>query len=73
MPESLITLTNVQKIYRTDRMETIALQGVNLSIERGEFLSIMGVDDQVDLSSIVPRVYLLTRMLMDFGRNPSLR
>jgi putative ABC transport system ATP-binding protein len=42
MPESLITLTNVQKIYRTDRMETIALQGVNLSIERGEFLSIMG-------------------------------
>ncbi len=42
MPESLITLTNVQKIYRTDRMETIALQGVNLSIERGEFVSIMG-------------------------------
>jgi len=31
------------------------------------------VDDQVDLSSIVPRVYLLTRMLLDFGRNPSLR
>ena len=42
MPESLITLTNVQKIYRTDRMETVALQGVNLSIERGEFVSIMG-------------------------------
>jgi len=42
MPEPLIALTNVQKIYRTDRMETIALQGVNLSIERGEFVSIMG-------------------------------
>jgi putative ABC transport system ATP-binding protein len=42
MPESLVALTNVQKIYRTDRMETIALQGVNLSIERGEFVSIMG-------------------------------
>jgi putative ABC transport system ATP-binding protein len=42
MAESLITLTNVQKIYRTDRMETIALQGVSLSIERGEFVSIMG-------------------------------
>ena len=42
MPESLIALTNVQKIYRTDRMETIALQGVNLSVERGEFVSIMG-------------------------------
>jgi putative ABC transport system ATP-binding protein len=42
MPEPLVALTNVQKIYRTDRMETIALQGVNLTIERGEFVSIMG-------------------------------
>jgi glutamate carboxypeptidase len=32
-----------------------------------------GVDDYADLSSIVPRVYLLTRMLMDLGRNPSIR
>jgi glutamate carboxypeptidase len=30
-----------------------------------------GVDDYADLSSIAPRVYLLTRMLMDLGRNPS--
>ena len=29
-----------------------------------------GVDDYADLSSIVPRVYLLARMLMDLGRNP---
>jgi glutamate carboxypeptidase len=28
------------------------------------------VDDYADLSSIVPRVYLLSRMLMDLGRNP---
>ena len=42
MPEPLIALSNVQKIYRTDRMETVALQGVNLGIERGEFVSIMG-------------------------------
>lgn len=32
-----------------------------------------GVDDYADLSSIVPRVYLLTRMLMDLGRNPSVK
>jgi glutamate carboxypeptidase len=32
-----------------------------------------GVDDYADLSSIVPRVYLLTRMLMDLGRNPSIK
>lgn len=42
MTEQLVTLTNVQKVYRTDRMETIALQGVNLAIARGEFVSIMG-------------------------------
>ena len=30
-----------------------------------------GPDEYVDLSSIVPRVYLLTRMLMDLGRNPA--
>jgi glutamate carboxypeptidase len=32
-----------------------------------------GVDDYADLSSIVPRVYLLTRMLMDLGRDPSIQ
>jgi len=32
-----------------------------------------GVGDYADLSSIVPRVYLLTRMLMDLGRNPPIR
>jgi glutamate carboxypeptidase len=32
-----------------------------------------GVDDYADLSSIVPRVYLLTRMLMDLGHNPAVR
>jgi len=32
-----------------------------------------GVDDYADLSSIVPRVYLLSRMLMDLGRNPSVQ
>jgi putative ABC transport system ATP-binding protein len=42
MAEPLVALTNVQKVYRTDRMETIALQGVNLAIARGEFVSIMG-------------------------------
>jgi glutamate carboxypeptidase len=31
-----------------------------------------GVDDYADLSSIAPRVYLLTRMLMDLGHSPSI-
>jgi putative ABC transport system ATP-binding protein len=42
MSEAIISLTNVKKVYRTDRMETIALQSLNLQVKRGEFVSIMG-------------------------------
>jgi putative ABC transport system ATP-binding protein len=38
----MINLTNVEKVYRTDRIETVALSDVNLTIGEGEFVSIMG-------------------------------
>ena len=38
----MIRLENVEKVYRTARIETVALSGVNLDIEEGEFVSIMG-------------------------------
>jgi len=38
----MIRLAEVEKVYRTDRIETVALSGVNLDIEEGEFVSIMG-------------------------------
>ncbi|WP_161888043.1 ABC transporter ATP-binding protein [Pontibacter russatus] len=38
----MITLTNIEKVYQTKSIETVALQHVNLSVPRGEFLSIMG-------------------------------
>lgn len=38
----MITLTSLSKIYRTSEIETVALENVNLTVERGEFLSIMG-------------------------------
>lgn len=38
----MITLTNLEKIYRTKEIETVALENVNLTVEKGEFLSIMG-------------------------------
>lgn len=38
----MITLTNLSKIYRTSEIETMALENVNLQVDRGEFLSIMG-------------------------------
>src|SRR6476646_10932812 len=38
----MIKLENVDKVYRTDRIETLALQNINLDVEQGEFVSIMG-------------------------------
>ena len=42
MSVPMIRLDNVEKVYRTDRIETVALSGVNLDIEEAEFVSIMG-------------------------------
>ncbi|HVR96340.1 MAG TPA: ABC transporter ATP-binding protein [Thermoanaerobaculia bacterium] len=38
----MIRLHNVSKLYRTERMETLALQRINLDVAEGELLSIMG-------------------------------
>ena len=38
----MIRLTGVNKVYRTEEIETQALENVNIDVERGEFLSIMG-------------------------------
>lgn len=39
---SIISLQNIEKIYRTDEIETLALENVNIEINKGEFVSIMG-------------------------------
>ena len=38
----MISLNQVEKVYRTRTVETLALNNINLSVEQGEFLSIMG-------------------------------
>src|SRR5580692_5557609 len=38
----MINLQNIQKVYRTDAIETLALSSISLDIAKGEFLSIMG-------------------------------
>ena len=38
---AIINLQNVNKIYRTNDIETVALENVNLEVEKGEFISIM--------------------------------
>lgn len=38
----MIKLDNVSKTYQTDKVETLALKGINLHIKKAEFVSIMG-------------------------------
>ena len=38
----MIQLDSVSKVYRTDRIETLALDAITLNVERGEFVSVMG-------------------------------
>jgi len=39
---SIINLQGITKIYRTREVETVALENVNLEVEKGDFLSVMG-------------------------------
>lgn len=38
----MILLSSINKIYRTEEVETQALENINLNVQKGEFLSIMG-------------------------------
>ncbi len=38
----MLKLHNMFKVYRTDEVETVALNGVNLEIDQGDFVAIMG-------------------------------
>ena len=53
----MIKTDNLRKAYRTEEVETIALNGVSLNIEQGEFVSVMGLSGcgkstMLNLSSI---------------------
>ncbi|MBP3251535.1 MAG: ABC transporter ATP-binding protein [Prevotella sp.] len=38
----MIKLENIEKIFRTEEVETVALNGVSLEVKKGEFVAIMG-------------------------------
>ena len=38
----MIKLENIQKVFRTEEVETVALGGVSLEVKKGEFVAIMG-------------------------------
>src|SRR5437879_13178273 len=42
MPDSLIHLERFTKLFVTDEVETHALSGIHLDIQKGEYLSIAG-------------------------------
>jgi putative ABC transport system ATP-binding protein len=38
----MLNLNNLSKVYRTEDIETVALNAVNIGIEQGEFVAVMG-------------------------------
>ncbi len=40
--ESLIKLKNLSKVYRTDSVETTALNSISINVKKGEFVAVMG-------------------------------
>ena len=64
MSESLIQLEGVSKVFYTDEVETHALSEIDLSIERGEYVSIASLGDEVAKRTIlidgVSKAYAMT-------------
>lgn len=42
MKDSIISVSHLSKIYKTEAMETVALADVSFDIQKGEFVAIMG-------------------------------
>ena len=40
--KNLITLADINRLYRSDEVETTALRAIDLSIDNGEFVAVMG-------------------------------
>lgn len=38
----MVKLKNVEKVYRTESIETLALHDINIEVDKGEFVSVMG-------------------------------
>ena len=52
MNDVIIELQDVKKIYKMDGVETPALRGVNMKINKGEFVAIMNPSNSGNLQHI---------------------
>ena len=64
---SIIKLSGINKIYRTNEIETLALENVNIEVPKGEFLSIMGPSG-CGKSTLLNIVGLLDSPTSEIGR-----
>ena len=67
---NIIELTGINKIYRTNEIETQAWENVNLNVEKGEFFSIMGSSScgKSTLLNIMKAKELLHQLNKEDGR-----
>ena len=47
----MLKIENLRKVFRTDEIETIALDNVSFAIEKGEFVAVMGPRDAANRRS----------------------
>jgi ABC-type lipoprotein export system ATPase subunit len=59
----MIKITNLEKIYRTEEVETVALNKLSMQIAEGEFVAVMGPSG-CGKSTLLD--YLMTRMTVAF-------
>ena len=41
-PKTMIKISNLEKFYRTEEVETVALNKVSIEVKKGEFVAVMG-------------------------------
>ena len=58
----MITLKNISKVYGTKDTKTVGLDNINISIEKGEFVSVMGTSGsgKTTLLNVIGAMYSIT-------------